>query len=148
MIDNRFQTKHSLDDHLVVSLTALAKAQIREYFALITPQQPDIAKLLVVFIGCFPAPINDLALGNNQQAQFDAYNPAMIALTFLGNLGVATTISNRMNQLNTVTINHTLSTRFNQHSVGQNLVLFQHSQQPTRLGKFGKRWCQSPLSQR
>src|SRR3954451_23352092 len=118
MINYRYQTEYPLDNHSVVSLTAMAKspvwgllaafakAQIREYFTLITPQQSHIPKLLVVFIGRFPAPIDYLTLGSNQPAQLDTNNPAMVTFAFLADLRVATTLSNRMDQLDTVTINN------------------------------------------
>jgi hypothetical protein len=150
MIDYRYQTEYSLDYHPLVSLavttkmplrlrfTALAKPEVAENISLVNPLQTHIPEILVVLIGRFPAPLDDLAARSDQPAQLDTDNPAMIALAFLTDLAVTTSLPDRMDEFNAIAVYDAFGCWLDQQSVSQSLVFFQHPQQPIQTGQLWK----------
>jgi hypothetical protein len=150
MINYRYQTEYSLNYHPVVSFavstkmplrlrfTSLAKPEIAENVSLVNPLQTHIPEMLVVLIGRFPAPLDDLTTGSDQPAQLNTDNPAMITHTFLTDLTVTTTFPNGVNKFNAITVYYAFGCWLDQQPVSQGLVFFQHPQQPTQTGQLWK----------
>jgi hypothetical protein len=150
MIDYRYQTEYPFDYHAVVALTVTTKMPLGHFFAsftktivaenlsLLNPTETDIPQFLVVFVGRFPTPINDLTARSYQPAQFDTDYPPTITLAFLTDLSLAATFSNGMNEFDAVAVNDAFGLWRNQHCLSQNLVLFKHPEQTTQAGQVWK----------
>ena len=145
MIDDRHDAEDPLNDHAIITLSMLTKlpidwlvstfaeAQIAEDFGLIGPPLADFTKVLVMRVSGGPRPVNNLPLGSNQPAEFDSDNPAMITEAFLAHLGRTAPLPNRVNQLNTIAINHALCLWLDQELIRQVLI---GGQQPQQAGTF------------
>ena len=150
MIDDRDDAEDALDDHTIIALAmltklpvdwlvpAFAEAHIAEHLGLLRPPLADLTKVLVVRVGGGPRPVNDLPLGRNQPAEFDSRNPAMIAEAFLADLGGTAPLTNRVNQLNAVAINHALCLWGDQKLVRQGFIDCQQPQQARTVRQVGK----------
>src|SRR5712692_821573 len=150
MIDHRDDAENPLDHHAIIALAMLAKApvdrfvpafaeaQVTEDFGLLGPSLSNLTQVLVVGVGGSPSPVNDLPLRGNQPAEFDSHNPAMIALAFLANLCRTASLTDGVDQLNAVAINHTLFLRSHQELVGQVLIDCQQAQQARTVRQVGK----------
>ena len=146
MIDDSDHAEHPLHDHAIMALAMLTKVPIDRLFAafaeaqvtqdlrLLGPGGSDLAEVLVMRIGGGPLPVNDLPLRGNQPTLFDPNDPAMVADAFLTDLGGATPLANRVDQFDTVAINHTLCLRHDQKVVGQRFILRQQTQQTRAFG--------------
>src|SRR5437764_951690 len=150
MIDDGDDAEHTLDDHALIALAMLAKApvdrlvpafaeaQVAEHFGLLGPSFANLLEVLVVRVSSSPSPVNNLPLGRNQPAEFDADNPAMIADAFLANLCGTAPFPDGVNQFNAVAINHTFFLRSDQELVGQGFIDGQQAQQTRAFGQIGK----------
>jgi len=150
MIDNRDDAEDALDDHAIIAFAVLTKlpvdwlvpasaeAQIAEHLGLLSPALLDLTQVLGVGLSAGPRPVNDLAFRGNQLAEFDPHNPALITFAFLAYLGGTASLTNRVNQLNAVTINQTLFSWGDQKLIRQVLIGGQQPQQARTLRQVEK----------
>src|SRR5712691_496472 len=130
MINDRYDAEDPLHDHAIIAFAmltkppvdglfaTLAEAQITEDFTAVGPSLTNTAKVLVMGIGGGPSPVDDLSLRRDQPTELDADNPAMIAFPFLAHLGLTASLTNRVDQLDAVAINHALGLGSNQELIG------------------------------
>src|SRR5256885_818898 len=116
MLNYRQHAKYSLDHPSVVALSALAaypvliiapfmtKALIRQHRGFVRPPQANVPKILVVYLGAIPAPIDYLADRCHQPAHFHADKKTMLSFPLFADLRRAASFPYRMDQFHPIAI--------------------------------------------